>query len=145
FVKACDEFLYLRSTARARGEAKPGREGDERGRTSGRRERGRGARPPAAQAQVPDWAKEVVRRLVAGASGPLNPSFIKEALVRKEPDFDERDLGFSTFFRMLEALRTDGLIKLQQLGGRQWYALPPEGSSLDEDEESIPDPEDDLS
>ena len=105
---------------------------------------------------MPDVAREVVRSLLSRATGPLNPSLIKETLVRKEPDFDERDHGFSTFSRLLEALEKEGLLKLQQLKGRQWYVLPADGgpgpapAAADEDvdvdvdvedEESIPDPE----
>ena len=53
----------------------------------------------------------------------MNPSLIKETIVRKQPDFDERDHGFSTFSRLLEALEKEGIIKRQQQG-RQWYVLP---------------------
>jgi uncharacterized LabA/DUF88 family protein len=136
FLKACDEFIYLRHAPRGR-EAKE--QGEERQKTSGRRERGeRHGRPPGGT--VPDWVRDVVQSIVGGATGPLNPSFIKEALVRKEPDFDERDHGFSTFFRLLEALRGQGLLRLQQLKGRQWYVLPPD-APVGEDEEVIPDPQ----
>ena len=38
---------------------------------------------------------QVVSNLLSRATGPLNPSFIKETIVRKQPDFDERDHGFS--------------------------------------------------
>ena len=63
--------------------------------------------------------------LLAGATGPVNPSFIKEAMVRKQPDFDERDHGFSTFSKLLAAMEKEGLLRRQQ-HGRQWYVLPPE-------------------
>ena len=56
----------------------------------------------------------------------MNPSLIKETIVRKEPDFDERDQGFSTFSRLLQAMERQGLLKRQQLNGRQWYVLPPD-------------------
>jgi uncharacterized LabA/DUF88 family protein len=153
FLKACDEFIYLGSLSRGRGESKE--PGEERAKTGGRRERGeRHPRPAAAGAKVPDWVRDVVRSLVTGATGPLNPSFIKEALVRKEPDFDERDHRFSTFFRLLEALQAEGLLKLQQIKGRQWYVLAPDSGAPEtpsgetpaddaipeEEEEVIPDP-----
>ena len=51
---------------------------------------------------------------------------IKETVVRKEPDFDEREAGFSTFSRMLQEMERQGLLKRQQLNGRQWYVLPPD-------------------
>ena len=85
-----------------------------------------GARPGA---EVPAIAREVVASLLARATGPLNPSLIKETIVRKEPDFDERDHGFSTFsgcWRHGEG----GLLKRQQQG-RQWYVVPPEAAAAD--------------
>jgi hypothetical protein len=83
--------------------------------------------------QVPDGARQVVSSLLSRATGPLNPSFIKETIVRKEPDFDERDHGFSTFSRLLEALESEGLLKMQQQG-RQWYVLPPGGPEIRADD-----------
>ena len=61
-----------------------------------------------------------------GNCTPINPSFIKETIVRKEPDFDEREFGFSTFSRLLEAMEKEGLCqRIQQ--GRQWYVVSKEG------------------
>ena len=108
---------------------------------------------------MPEIARYVVKSLLGRATGPINPSLIKETIVRKEPDFDERDHGFSTFAKLLEAMEQEGLLKRQQQG-RQWYVVapesatpPPRGSSKrgagarvepDEDEEleSYPDSED---
>ena len=53
---------------------------------------------------------------------------IKETIVRKEPDFDEREQGFSTFMRLLQEMERQGLLKRQQLNGRQWYVLPPDAA-----------------
>jgi uncharacterized LabA/DUF88 family protein len=119
FVRACDEFIYLR-----------GRGGGDRSGVRGRSDRdnraapagqdgGGGARKPR---EVPDVARQVVSSLLSRATGPLNPSLIKETIVRKQPDFDERDHGFSTFSRLLEALEKEGMIKRQQQG-RQWYVV----------------------
>jgi hypothetical protein len=71
-------------------------------------------------------ARVVVQSLLARATGPINPSLIKETIVRKEPDFDEREHGFSTFSKMLEAMEKEGLLKRQQIKGRQWYVVPPD-------------------
>ncbi len=182
FVKACDEFIYLRGQGR----------GEERPRTASSR-RSHNAHAPASghtttasgssespastgtasssssgsgskKARViPVIAREVVSSLLSRATGPLNPSLIKETIVRKQPDFDERDHGFSTFSRMLEAMEKEGLLKRQQQG-RQWYVVsisdstiePKGGDEMDHghdhaeshehsepEEESIPDPEDD--
>jgi hypothetical protein len=63
--------------------------------------------------------------LLSRATGPLNPSIIKETVVRQQPDFDERDHGFSSFSRLLEAMEKEGLIAMQQQG-RQIYVVSPE-------------------
>jgi uncharacterized LabA/DUF88 family protein len=110
FVRACDEFIYLR---------------------------GRGA----TRAAPPPVVRQVVANLLSEANGPLNPSLIKETIVRREPDFDERDHGFSTFSRMLEALEKEGLLRRQQQG-RQWYVLAPDSGDGKGDEPSV-DTEDD--
>jgi uncharacterized LabA/DUF88 family protein len=115
FVRACDEFLYL-STER------------------GGRRRERAAQPataaapgrPARARTIPPLAREVVSSLLSRATGPLNPSLIKETMVRKEPDFDESEYGFSTFSQLLEAMEKEGLLKRQQIGGRQWYVVAPD-------------------
>ncbi len=129
FVKACDEFIYLRGQERG--------EGRDQFRDSGRTtSRSRSDKPVTVipgdgggkkTRAVPAIAREVVSSLLSRATGPLNPSLIKETIVRKEPDFDERDHGFSTFSRLLESMETSGLLKRQQQG-RQWYVLPADGS-----------------
>ncbi len=181
FVKACDEFIYLRPrqsrSDKDKGDKEKGRQSvsaeeaghGKRGRHG--RDRGGKAEAPAAQAaskgasktEVPDIAREVVQSMLARATGAVNPSLIKEAIVRKEPDFDEREHGFSTFARLLAALEQEGLLRrIQQ--GRQWYvvaadsdlASAPSGghgegkgkkrhAHVEEDEEleAYPDPEDD--
>ncbi|MCY1018126.1 NYN domain-containing protein [Pyxidicoccus sp. MSG2] len=181
FVKACDEFIYLRprQSRSEKGDKDKGRqsvvaEEPGHGKRGGRHGRGeRGGKAEAAQpaqaakgqarTEVPDIAREVVQSMLARATGPLNPSLIKEAIVRKEPDFDEREHGFSTFARLLAALEQEGLLRrIQQ--GRQWYvvaadsdlaAAPSSGhgegkgkkrqAHVEEDEEleSYPDPDED--
>ncbi len=143
FVKACDEFIYLKGESRDR---------DREPRAAASRERAPREEHGAKKREVPAIAREVVTNLLARATGPINPSFIKETLVRKEPDFDERDHGFSTFSRLLEALEKEGLLKRQQQG-RQWYVVSPDAPALaasanhrgaepvDEVEEVIPDPD----
>ncbi|MCI0570241.1 MAG: NYN domain-containing protein [Myxococcaceae bacterium] len=147
FVKACDEFIYLKPPARRGGEEERQKKAQAQKPGRGDKERKEGERPRRA-AEVPAAVREVVQSLLARIDGPLNPSIIKETLVRKEPDFDVRDLGFSTFSRLLEALEKEGLLKLQ-LKGRQWYVVPVElarearPAEAEEDEESYPDPEED--
>ena len=166
FVKACDEFIYLKG--QGRGEDRPRSSSSSRGSASGSRSHAPASSAPSESASakkgpraVPEIAREVVSSLLSRATGPLNPSLIKETIVRKQPDFDERDHGFSTFSRLLEAMEKEGLLKRQQQG-RQWYVVAageggiepvskggadaePEQDRMapDHDEESIPDPEDD--
>jgi uncharacterized LabA/DUF88 family protein len=137
FVKACDEFLYLRpKQARGDKDKRDSISAEEEPSSSGRSgHRGKGHGGKAAEQEgagghkgkhkVPEIARSVVKRLLGSAAGPLNPSLIKETIVRKEPDFDERDHGFPTFARLLEAMEQEGLLKRQQQG-RQWYVMSPE-------------------
>jgi uncharacterized LabA/DUF88 family protein len=124
FVKACDEFIYLRPPGRSKAAtevpaARPAKP-SAKARPSGKQ------RAPRSEGTIPPIAREVVSSLLSRATGPLNPSLIKETIVRKEPDFDEREAGFSTFSRLLQEMERQGLLKRQQLNGRQWYVLPPE-------------------
>jgi hypothetical protein len=139
FVKACDEFIYLRGPDRVESAGAP-------------RQTGAPARTPTAsepppakkQRQVPAIAREVVSSLLSRATTPLNPSIIKETVVRKQPDFDERDHGFSSFSRLLEAMEKEGLLSLQQQG-RQIYVVPPERASDKANADDAPTGEDEFS
>jgi hypothetical protein len=174
FVKACDEFIYLRPRTRAEKEKekRAAHEHEEGGRgrkhakghAAGERqgkEQAHGSKGKAdAKAEVPESVVEVVQRLLARTTGTLNPSLIKEAIVRKEPDFDERDHGFSSFTKLLAALEQEGLLRRVQQG-RQWYVVAPDAApepgpepkgrgrgarpeEEEEEEEVYPDPVDDF-
>ncbi|HEY6908260.1 MAG TPA: NYN domain-containing protein [Myxococcales bacterium] len=123
FVKACDEFVYLRPPGKSK--AAPAQAAPPPG-PAGKGRPARKQRSPPAKGRIPPIAREVVANLLSRAAGPLNPSLIKETIVRKEPDFDEREAGFSTFSRLLQEMERQGLLKRQQLDGRQWYVLPPD-------------------
>jgi hypothetical protein len=150
FVKACDEFIYLRGPSREERTGPRGGAAAARDRASDRAasssvSASSSAPAPSAPASpgesgprktpraVPVIAREVVSSLLSRATGPLNPSLIKETIVRQEPDFDERDHGFSTFTRLLEAMEREGMLKRQQQG-RQWYVV-----SADSDAKGEPD------
>jgi uncharacterized LabA/DUF88 family protein len=109
FVKACDEFVYLRAPTRRR---EPGKEGREK------------EREKPKDRTVPEVAREAASAILSRASGPVNPSAIKAAIVRKEPDFDERDHGFSSFSKLLEQMEKEGLLRREQGAKGQWYVLP---------------------
>jgi uncharacterized LabA/DUF88 family protein len=127
FVKACDEFIYLKPP----GKAKPA--------GPDRTAQARKSHAPRGGGEIPPIAREVVASLLARAAGPLNPSLIKETIVRKQPDFDEREAGFSTFSRLLQEMERQGLLKRQQIKGRQWYVLPPDAPAANS-ESSETDP-----
>ncbi|WNG31069.1 NYN domain-containing protein [Cystobacter fuscus] len=163
FVKACDEFIYLRPRHKEKDEKKDERREDKDKKDKRSEDKGRkhgkesaSASSSKGKAEVPEIALEVVQRLLSRATGSVNPSLIKEAIVRKEPDFDERDHGFSTFAKLLAAMEHDGLLKRVQQG-RQWYVVAPDSAPEappaphrgknarhEEDEEEVyPDPIDD--
>jgi uncharacterized LabA/DUF88 family protein len=148
FVKACDEFIYLRPRTRAEKEKekeKRGHEHEEKGRKHAKdakgheragkeQAHGQKGKGEAPKIELPESVVEVVQRMLARTTGLVNPSAIKEAIVRKEPDFDERDHGFSSFTKLLAALEHEGLLKRVQQG-RQWYVAGPEGAP-----EAVPEP-----
>jgi uncharacterized LabA/DUF88 family protein len=111
FVKACDEFLYLKTGSHRRSRAPA-------------KEPARAKAEPTAVV-IPAIAREAVATILARASGPVNPSAIKEFIVRKEPDFDEREHGFTTFKKLLDALEKEGLLKREQGAKGQWYVVAP--------------------
>ncbi len=106
FVKACDEFLYLKPASR-------------RGREHAKEK----AQPKPAI--IPEIAREAVAAMLARSTDPVNPSAVKEWIVRKEPDFDEREHGFSSFKKLIEAMEKDGLLKREQGAKGQWYVSAP--------------------
>jgi len=125
FVKACDEFIYLRGPDRAEPASAPRGPRPSSSAPPASGDPGAGGKRPRV---VPELVRQVVSSLLSRATAPLNPSIIKETVVRKQPDFDERDHGFSSFTRLLEAMAKEGLLALQQQG-RQIYVVSPEGSS----------------
>jgi uncharacterized LabA/DUF88 family protein len=110
FVKACDEFIYLRTAAKRRADGAPKDKEKEKERPK--------------EKVVPPVAREAVASILGRATSPVNPSAIKAAIVRREPDFDEREHGFSSFSRLLEAMAKEGLLKLEQGAKGQWYVVP---------------------
>ena len=113
-MKACDEFIYLRAAAAGATRRAASRRRGERRR---RRRRARRRR------SIPEIAREAAAGILARATAPVNPSAIKAAIVRSEPDFDERDHGFSTFSRLLEAMEKEGLLRCEQGAKGQWYVM----------------------
>jgi uncharacterized LabA/DUF88 family protein len=125
FVKACDEFIYFRGPDRVVPRLPPPAKTDRPASASAAPEP---PPPPKKMRSIPTIARQVVSNLLSRATGPVNPSLIKETIVRRQPDFDERDHGFSSFSRLLEAMEKEKLLALQ-LQGRQLYVVPPETPS----------------
>jgi uncharacterized LabA/DUF88 family protein len=114
FVKACDEFIYLRTPERRgspekRDERREKPEKSDKGEKSEKTGRTGSSTAVKPKGVLPQTVKDVLASLLERATGPLNPSAIKEAIVRREPDFDERDHGFSSFSRLLEAAEREEL------------------------------------
>jgi hypothetical protein len=114
FVKSCDEFIYLRAPGQQRRHSVGAGGGSEKEKE----------KEKAKAKAVPEVAREALAAILAGATAPVNPSAIKAAIVRREPDFDERDHGFSTFSRLLEEMEKEGLMRREQGAKGQWYVVP---------------------
>lgn len=140
FVKACDEFIYLRTPERRAASEKRDEKREKPDKGDKAERPARAAAPAKTKGVLPQTVKDVLASLLERATGPLNPSFIKETIVRREPDFDERDHGFSSFSRLLEAAEREELCQRVQQG-RQWYVLAREGARIGvpvDDEDSEP-------
>jgi uncharacterized LabA/DUF88 family protein len=125
FVKACDEYVYLKpGGARRRAATRDAPATKEKGAEKGTdgREKASESRIPAV---IPEVAREAVASILSRATGPVNPSAIKEAIVRREPDFDEREHGFSTFKKLLDQMEKEHLLKREQGAKGQWYVVAP--------------------
>lgn len=127
FVKACDEFVYFappkprqeKAEKKAPAKEKKPKEAKE---TKAQEKESPKAKPEAPR--IPEIARDAAASILENASEPVNQSAIMNAIVRREPDFDVKEHGFSTFSRLLEAMERDGLLKRQQSDKGQWYVLP---------------------
>jgi uncharacterized LabA/DUF88 family protein len=123
FVKACDEYVYLKPGGRRRA-ARDGAAAKDRDKEKGPEAKEKGAESRVV-AVIPEVARDAVASILARATGPVNPSAIKEAIVRREPDFDEREHGFSTFKKLLDHMEKEHLLKREQGAKGQWYVVAP--------------------
>jgi uncharacterized protein (TIGR00288 family) len=109
FINNCDQFLYYDDLARK----KPQRP------ASGTRAKpaSKSANKPAGP--TPDQAVDQLTATLAaleeerGEDGLIWGSMIKPALKRRNPGFNERAHGFSTFRDLLQAAEKQGLVKLE--------------------------------
>ncbi len=103
-IQACDEFLFYDTIVQPK--ARPARR-----------------KAPGQQdglAVAFDLLEEAIDGLLGENPDPPLASVVKTAMLRKSPDFNEADLGFSTFARFLETAQEAGMVKIirdQKSGG----------------------------
>jgi uncharacterized protein (TIGR00288 family) len=100
----CDEFIFYDDIYRQR---------------SGRLSRS-GVNVPSEKRDLFDFLVKTVQSLLLESRGVLYSSLIKDTMTRKQPDFNERAHGYSTFGDLLEEARELGLLKVDrdaQAGG----------------------------
>jgi len=100
----CDEFIFYDDIYRQR---------------SGRLSRS-GVKVPTEKRDLFDFLVKTVQSLLLESRGVLYSSLIKDTMTRKQPDFNERTHGYSTFGDLLEEARELGLLKVDrdaQAGG----------------------------
>ena len=138
FVKACDEFIYIRpvaASAPAREKAAeapappaaPHVAAPAKAPAKATRAPAKKAKAPPAEKKpqtIPQVARDVVAAILGRATEPVNPSQIKQVITRQQPDFDVRDYGFSTFGRLLEAMEGEGLLKREKSQSGQLNIVP---------------------
>jgi hypothetical protein len=94
-IANCDEFIFYESIAKAGGAG------------------GRGGRGAGRELDAVDLVRETLEALQReGVEWPA-ASQVKDSMRRKVPSFDERDHGYSTFSKFLEAMRDHGTIRLE--------------------------------
>lgn len=124
FVNACDEFIYF-PTPKTKAEKKtPPKETKDKKARDGKEKEKPAAKEKNAASQIPNVAREAATSILANASEPVNQSAIMNAIVRRAPDFDVKEHGFSTFSRLIEAMEREGLLKRHQSDKGQWYVQP---------------------
>jgi len=113
-IANCDEFIYYDDLIRIAKQRKPvkkksaePRENDERGGKKGRQE----ARAEKAFEQV----LETIDGLFSerGAEDKLWGSMVKQALKRRKPGFNESYHGFRSFGKLLEEMKSQGMLTLE--------------------------------
>jgi len=120
-IQACDEFMFYDTVIK-----------------EARAPRAVSHQPAASGEQVSDeqWFAIVVDTL-AGIQRenpePCLASIVKTALLRKNPDFDEVELGYSSFARFLEAAQEAGHVRLSRDNKSGGYRVDqPDGADDDD-------------
>lgn len=95
-IQACDEFVFYDSVVQTKT------------RSRSRKEAGQ----PKEIGAAFDLLDQALDGLQRENPDPPLASVVKSAVLRKSPDFNESDLGFSSFARFLEAAQEAGIIRL---------------------------------
>ena len=94
----CDEFIFYDDIIRQR---------------TGRLSRS-GINVPNEKRDLLDFLIKTVQNLLMESRGVLYSSLIKDTMTRKQPDFNERAHGYSTFGDLLEEARELGLLDVER-------------------------------
>jgi len=94
----CDEFIFYDDIIRQR---------------TGRLSRS-GVNVPSEKRDLLDFLIKTVQNLLMESRGVLYSSLIKDTMTRKQPDFNERAHGYSTFGDLLEEARELGLLDVER-------------------------------
>lgn len=108
-INACDEFIFYDSIVEQK-QARP-------------RRRPASKAPNKAVEKAMDFLVEMVEGLMRENPTPPLASIVKTAMLRRQPDFSESDIGFSSFTRFLEAARNAGVVTLEKDKKSGTYAV----------------------
>ncbi len=115
-IEACDEFIFYDTLHSQKTQ----------------RTRRKSEAPESNDALTREDALEMVTEALAALGreqpGPIHASNVKEAILRKEPSFNEQDLGFSSLGRFVEYCQKQGIVRLEkETKGGGYLVYSPEG------------------
>ena len=99
-IQACDEFIFYDNIVQPKQQ-----------RT---RRKPSGGKGNANVSKAIDLLEDTLLGLQRENPDPVHASVVKSAMLRKSPDFNENDLGFSSFARFLEQASKTGVIRLER-------------------------------
>jgi uncharacterized LabA/DUF88 family protein len=127
---ACDEFLFYEQLAGI----DPPAERRRRTRNASAVRSEPPARPARDPAAVDRLAVQTLSGMERSTTGPVVASMLKRAILRKDPTFNEGELGFRGFLELVRNLEQRGIVRLGQGGaaGDPEVQLPERVSGEDE-------------
>jgi uncharacterized protein (TIGR00288 family) len=120
---ACDEFIFFdRLEGISKRDSGGGRGGGSRKKkaapSGASKDTGAETRAASSQKQDLEQVKRSITKTLSGlqssATGPIQASNLKRALLRKDPTFSEQDYGFRGFREFLRHLEEESLIRLTE-------------------------------